>query len=475
MENIADVVLVDVFGHLTAAGIAQASRSSRRFLEATRGDALWIRQATRRWRFGTIPSNSESLSPGDRDGVVVNALAHAVQAPLRHDANAFDFFTWRSRLDVKVVALVLQFRFAWSDEPTAVEIRGVSAQLDGCVGVASPNVKGRRSVTLVPSLLSLDLQEEHIIFLEALSAEEIERRLLEMGAEAIDQLHRLCTNARQDHGVGGAAKYLLELATEQWVVAQWSKLMGDTRRVDLLEEGGLVVSQWAEAATDVTAVRQFLTELADAVAGRVSANAPLRQRIEAINTVLFDDFGFAGNSQNYYDPHNSFLSSVLTRRRGIPISLSVVWAVVARRVAVPCFLCSRMPMHIVIRVIVGDRFQDDLYIDAFERRILDYSQLREFLSSLGVQFQDVFVQQGAASEVYSRMMRNLLNIYRESVITGNGQGRLSSLLRLRSTCSQIFAISPESRNQLEPFHNQLSQEIKKTRRDSVMAPGLSSP
>jgi len=274
---------------------------------------------------------------------------------------------------------------------------------------------------------------------------------------------------------GGAAKYLQELATEQWVVAQWSKLMGDTRRVDLLEEGGLVVSQWAEAATDVTAVRQFLTELADAVAGRVSANAPLRQRIEAINTVLFDEFGFAGNSQNYYDPHNSFLSSVLTRRRGIPISLSVVWAVVARRVAVPCFLCSRMPMHIVIRVIVGDRFQDDLYIDAFERRILDYSQLREFLSSLGVQFQDVFVQQGAASEVYSRMMRNLLNIYRESVITGNGQGRLSSLLRLRSTCSQIFAISPESRNQLEPFHNQLSQEIKKTRRDSVMAPGLSSP
>uniref|UniRef100_A0A7S1AAM9 Uncharacterized protein n=1 Tax=Noctiluca scintillans TaxID=2966 RepID=A0A7S1AAM9_NOCSC len=134
-----------------------------------------------------------------------------------------------------------------------------------------------------------------------------------------------------------------------------------------------------------------------------------------------------------------------------------------------------MPMHIVIRVSVGDRFQDDLYIDAFERRILDYSQLREFLSSLGVQFQDVFVQQGAASEVYSRMMRNLLNIYRESVMTGNGQGRLSSLLRLRSTCSQIFAISPESRIQLEPFHNQLSQEIKKTRRDSVMPPGLSSP
>ena len=80
---------------------------------------------------------------------------------------------------------------------------------------------------------------------------------------------------------------------------QWQLLLQDERRMDLLEEGGLIVSQWAEPSLDVARVRALLAFLSERAAGRASLTAPIRERIEAVNAALFEDFGLEGNAGEY--------------------------------------------------------------------------------------------------------------------------------------------------------------------------------
>merc|ERR1712192_59349 len=103
----------------------------------------------------------------------------------------------------------------------------------------------------------------------------------------------------------------------------------------------------------VADVRASLASLADAAAQHATPTSSLRERIEAVNYVLFEQHGFVGNTESYYDYNNSFIHRVLSRKIGIPISLSIVWTAVARRLDIPCHLCAQMPCHVLIRVKAG--------------------------------------------------------------------------------------------------------------------------
>ena len=63
---------------------------------------------------------------------------------------------------------------------------------------------------------------------------------------------------------------------------------------------------------------------------RLPADAPALQRLRTLNQFFFVDLGFGGNINNYYDPENSYLNAVLRTRRGIPISLAVLWMELAQ-------------------------------------------------------------------------------------------------------------------------------------------------
>ncbi len=83
--------------------------------------------------------------------------------------------------------------------------------------------------------------------------------------------------------------------------------------------------------------------------------------IAAINSTLFDMLGFHANRQKYYDPRNSFLNEVLDRRAGIPITLSVVYIEVARRVGFNIQGVG-MPGHFIVK---HPSERGDMFIDPF--------------------------------------------------------------------------------------------------------------
>jgi regulator of sirC expression with transglutaminase-like and TPR domain len=137
----------------------------------------------------------------------------------------------------------------------------------------------------------------------------------------------------------------------------------------------------------------------------------------AINRHLFDELGYSGDHQEYYDPRNSYLNQVFERRLGNPISLALVQMEVARRLGIPLDGVS-FPGHFLVRLPVDDGV---LVMDPFNGgRPLDVDELRERAKShLGGQMPDdqvlaQILDPAPSRAILIRMLRNLHGVYAEA-------------------------------------------------------------
>ena len=141
------------------------------------------------------------------------------------------------------------------------------------------------------------------------------------------------------------------------------------------------------------------------------------QKMVVINRHLFDELGYGGDHDAYYDPRNSYLNQVLERRRGNPVSLALVQMEVARRLGVPLDGVS-FPGHFLVRLPVDDGL---LVMDPFNGgRPLGVDELRERARShLGGRTPDdgvlaQILDPAPARAILMRMLRNLHGVYAEA-------------------------------------------------------------
>ncbi len=150
---------------------------------------------------------------------------------------------------------------------------------------------------------------------------------------------------------------------------------------------------------------------AERVRGRCVDGVGARHLLLQINRVLFEEEHLRGNSDDYYDPRNSYLNQVIDRGLGIPISLSVVYMAVAARVGLE-MAGVNLPGHFVIRVGLG---QSTIFVDPFHQgALLDRAgcegRVRE-VTGQDVSPLDVQLAPCAASVLVVRMLRNLKAAY----------------------------------------------------------------
>lgn len=133
--------------------------------------------------------------------------------------------------------------------------------------------------------------------------------------------------------------------------------------------------------------------------------------IQTINRYLYQDLGFHGNSEDYYDPRNSFLNQVIDRRTGIPITLSLLYLELAGRIQFPMAGIG-MPGHFLIQ----PRFQDSgIYVDAFNQgEVLFQEDCQERLRQIygpALEFQPEFLDPVSPRAFLMRILTNLKQIY----------------------------------------------------------------
>jgi regulator of sirC expression with transglutaminase-like and TPR domain len=184
-----------------------------------------------------------------------------------------------------------------------------------------------------------------------------------------------------------------------------------------LAETALLVAAHAHPALDLH------VELArlDGLAG--SCPAPT---LDALVEHLFVRVGFAGNRDDYYDPANSYLDSVLRRRVGIPLTLSIVLIEVGARVGIP-LVGVGMPGHFLVRPVDDDQ----LFIDAFEggARLdrADCERRHREVHGAGATFDDQLLRPVGTWAVLARLLGNLKGI----AVARNDRASLRWILRLR--------------------------------------------
>jgi regulator of sirC expression with transglutaminase-like and TPR domain len=128
-----------------------------------------------------------------------------------------------------------------------------------------------------------------------------------------------------------------------------------------LSEAALFIARAEYPALDVQAQLRRLDVLASQAA--CDPLGPAISNIQALNELLFDREGFRGNEEDYDDPRNSYLNDVLERKKGIPISLSVVYISLGRRRSLPVFGVG-FPGHFLVKYVTGP---GEILIDPFRR------------------------------------------------------------------------------------------------------------
>ena len=98
-----------------------------------------------------------------------------------------------------------------------------------------------------------------------------------------------------------------------------------------LADGALLIARIAYPELEASFYRDYLDRVASSVMQELGADPAPSDSIARINRVLFDKEKFHGNNKDYYDPDNSFLNRVIDRKTGIPITLSLIYIEVARR------------------------------------------------------------------------------------------------------------------------------------------------
>lgn len=156
-----------------------------------------------------------------------------------------------------------------------------------------------------------------------------------------------------------------------------------------------------------------LAALAARLSGRLQEGDDAVEVVCALRGILFHEKGFCGNQQNYYDHRNSLLDHVLTMRTGIPISLSVVFAAVCRRVGVDLDMIG-LPGHFLLATRPQHAGERRVFVDVFHGgEMLDLEACQTIVLAYGLTWSDQMATPVPVSEVWDRMLRNLLNCHKQ--------------------------------------------------------------
>jgi len=179
---------------------------------------------------------------------------------------------------------------------------------------------------------------------------------------------------------------------------------------DALLNGAVAIAMHQMPDVDPARVDATIQQFADTIRSRVRGRQP-QALLAHLHEYLFDELGFAGNTQDYYNPSNSYLPAVLGTKRGLPITLSLVYKLVAERVGLRSWGVA-LPGHFV----AGVEVQGSLtLIDPFNGgKVLSTDEAHERMKqSFGpdIEWSDDMLRPASNRHWLTRMLQNLLNTF----------------------------------------------------------------
>ena len=218
---------------------------------------------------------------------------------------------------------------------------------------------------------------------------------------------------------------------------RWERLAASNAGEVSLAEGALLIAAEAYDGLDVDAYLERIDEMGAVLRRRLRSDISTTEALIALNRYVFEELGFSGNSDDYYDPRNSYLNEVIDRRLGIPITLAVLYIEIGRRIGLSLHGVS-FPTHFLVKCVLRD---GAVILDPYARGAsLGVDDLRKRLSGVApdVELDATVVASlltpAAPNDIFARMLRNLRAIHVEK-----GED-----LKALGASNRIIALLPES-------------------------------
>jgi len=216
-------------------------------------------------------------------------------------------------------------------------------------------------------------------------------------------------------------------------------------RIDLAR-ACLMIAQDAYPALDVERYLGEIESMAMRLRARLKDGGGVEERVIALNEFLYAELGYWGNTDDYYDPRNSYLNEVIDRKTGIPITLAVLYMALGRRIGLPLEGVS-FPGHFLVRVRVrggvlildpfaGGAPQSEEELRARLQRVIPEGAAADV--SVAELPLDQFLEAASNRQIVARVLRNLKGIYRET----------DKPERLLEVLNRMLVVSPDASAEL---------------------------
>jgi regulator of sirC expression with transglutaminase-like and TPR domain len=208
-----------------------------------------------------------------------------------------------------------------------------------------------------------------------------------------------------------------------------------------LAEASLLLAQDAYPDINVQGYLGRLDDIATAIKKRLASDAFAEQKVLALNYYLFNELRYSGNVDDYYDPRNSYLNEVMERRTGVPITLSILYLEIGRRIGLNLKGIS-FPGHFLVKLAVK---RGQLVLDPFiGGEAQSEADLRQRLAQVLPSAQaeraklDPYLEPATPRQIIARVLRNLKNVYMQA----------NKLERVLAVMHRMLLVMPESAEEL---------------------------
>lgn len=186
--------------------------------------------------------------------------------------------------------------------------------------------------------------------------------------------------------------------------------------LDLLE-GLIIINRYQYPTVEEQKIHDQLQELYEAIVNHRSFEVEPADYVMLINHILYEKLGFSGNTRDYHDPQNSYISQVLESRKGNPLLLACVYLLMAEKLGLPIYGIN-LPKHFVLAytsqpgqlLMMGEDVL--FYINAFNGgQMIGRQDVISYLKQLGMSLDDRYLLPCTNLDIITRVLHNLSSAY----------------------------------------------------------------
>lgn len=264
----------------------------------------------------------------------------------------------------------------------------------------------------------------------------VRNRVLEIGPEAIQQLQ----TSWEESDLGLLFQSRIENLIHE---IQFEACKTDlttwyaSSSKDLLK-GALIVAKYQYPGLDEQSVLDYIERMRRDCWLEINPNMTAFEAVRIINKVIFEQYGFVGNSKNYNSSNNSYINTVIESRKGNPLSLSLIYSIIAQKLELPIYGVN-LPNHFILAYMDnngtnlfmsnGNEYGVLFYINTFSKgSIFQKEDIQQFLQSIQVTPNASHFQPCSNSDIIRRMLTNLIAAFQQ---VGSHE-KVNELCELRS-------------------------------------------